>query len=183
MSGPHYEGSGDLIWMGHTLLISETLMDPAQAQVLLPALAREIAYFNGPDKWLTILMNIYPRSGGWLFFLGITGNWIWLPAAISGNWWKHWQHERVLDTDAFVHSAGQSAWLLHDLRRQRYELQCKNQIDTSWPTLLERIDHLETLIGKEEIQMQNQNIRPVPSQITGNTSPATKQLKRGTTDK
>jgi hypothetical protein len=176
----YYEGKGPLLWQGHTLVISEALMDPAQTAVLLPALAREIAHCNGPDKWLTSLMTSYPRRTGGLVFLAITGNWIWLPALISGNWWHHWQHERVLDIDAFVHAAGQSAWLLHDLRRQRYEIQKAGAVDTSWPTLLERIDHLEMLIGKEATQMKNQNIKPAPTQIAGLASPTPRQLKRGT---
>jgi hypothetical protein len=176
----YYEGRGPLLWQGHTLVISEALMDPAQTEVLLPALAREIASFNGPDKWLTSLITSYPRRIGGLIAFAITGNWIWLPAFISDDWWKHWQHERVLDIDAFVHAAGQSTWLLHDLHRQRYEIQKAGAVDTSWPTLLERIDHLEMLIGKEKIQMKNQNIKPAPAPIAGGASPTPQQLKRGT---
>jgi hypothetical protein len=176
----YYEGPGPLLWQGHTLVISEALMDPANSEALLPALAREIAAYNGPDRWLTSLMASYPRRTRGLIFFAITGNWIWLSALIGRDWWKHWQRERVLDIDAFVHTAGQSAWLLHDLRRQRYENQKAGAVDTSWPTLLERIDHLQMLIGKEATQMKNQHIKPAPTPVAGGASPTPTQLKRGT---
>ena len=176
----YYQGRGPLLWQGHTLIISEALIDPANTAVLLPALAREIATYNGPDKWLTRLMASYPRRTGGLICFAITGNWIWLPAFIGRDWWIYWQHERVLDIDAFVHAAGQSAWLLHDLQRQRNESQQAGAVDTSWPTLLERIDHLQMLIGKEATQMKNQHIKPAPSPITGGASPTPTQFKRGT---
>src|SRR6266496_158308 len=36
--------------------------------------------------------------------------------------------------DAFVYATGQSTWLLHDLCRQRYEIQKADAVDTSWPS-------------------------------------------------
>ena len=33
--------------------------------------------------------------------------------------------------DAFVYATGQSTWLLHDLRCQRYEIQKADAVDTS----------------------------------------------------
>lgn len=180
----YYQGQGSLLWKGSTLLISERLIDPAQAGEFLPALAKEIAHFNGPARWLTPLMNSYPQTPGLMFFLAITGNWLWFPSIIRTDWWEHWQHEQKLDIDAFVHFAGQSAWLLHDLRRQYYEIQNAGLIDTSSPTLNERIDHLEALMDKEELQMKNQNIKPAPAQIPGGRQAAkTKRLKQGTGEK
>jgi hypothetical protein len=175
----YYQGQGPLLWKGSTLLISEWLIDQAQAEILLPALARQLAYFNGPERWLTPLMNSYPQSSGYLFFLAITGNWLWFPAMIRADWWEHWQHEHVLDIDTFVHAAGESAWLLHDLRRQYYEIQSAGAIDTASPTLLERIDHLEMLIDKEAIQMKNQHIKPAPARLTKGQAAKTKLLKQG----
>ncbi|HEU5375524.1 MAG TPA: hypothetical protein VFV38_08810 [Ktedonobacteraceae bacterium] len=179
----YYQGKGPLLWKGSTLLISEWFLDPAQGEIFLPALARQIAYFNGPEKGLTLLMNSYPRSIGHMIFNAVTGNWLWFPALISEDWWEHWQHEQVLDVDAFVHAAGQSAWLLHDLRRQYYEIQRAGTIDTSRPTLLERIDHLEMLTDKEATQMKNQNINPAPAQLSPGQATTTRQLKQGNKQK
>ncbi len=152
----YYEGEGELFFQGKRLLVPEKLLDPAQTEVLLPALARKLAYYNGPDWKLGKLMDCYPNSVG---LLALTGNFIWLPVIITSTWWKQWKAEQTLEIDRFVHACGQSPALLHDLRKMRYDYQRDNVIDSSWPTLAERIDQLEMLIGQEQLQMKNQGIQ------------------------
>jgi hypothetical protein len=174
----YYEGSGPLLWKGRTLIIPETLLDPARTEDLLPALARKIARYNGPDLWLHGLMDLYPRRFSLL--LTMTGNFIWLPWLVKHKRWSRWQGERILEIDHFVHWLGQSPALLHQLRQRRYKNQQEGVVDTSWPTLLERIDQLEMLIGKEQLQMKNQGITPKEPPMVADQQATPLRIQSGT---
>jgi hypothetical protein len=148
-----------LFWKGRILVVPEHLLNPTQVENFLPRLAREVARYNGPDLWLWQVFHAYPRHSGLLIF---TGNWLWLPTLVQTYLYKRWRGERTLSLDIFVHFAGQNAWLQHDLRKQRYEIQQVGGIETSWPPLMERIDQLEALEKIEQAQIHNQGIIKAP---------------------
>lgn len=163
----YYQGNGPIFWKGRTLVVPEDLLEPAKREEFLPRLAREIAYYNGPDLWLSQVFAAYPYRLGILI---ITGNWLWLPGLIRTFLYPRWLGERKLWTDIFVHAAGQSDWLLHGLRKRRYELQAQHIPDTSWPPLMERIDQLEALQQIEQEQIAILGIIKVPQRLAPKTS-------------
>jgi len=66
-----------LEWKEGLLILPEALLNPTQLHLLLPLLARHLAYYNGPDLRLQRAWDTYPDHTFWL--LTLSGNFLWVP--------------------------------------------------------------------------------------------------------
>jgi hypothetical protein len=80
-----------------------------------------------------------------------------VPLAVAQKCEKRWEameRDHVLDRDRFAYYCGQGKRLRRRLQFQLDALTQDNLPDNAIPTLLERIDHLNSLIGREAIQVK-----------------------------
>ena len=172
----YYQGDGPILWSGRTLILPEAMLQSPEALSRRQAdLARELGRYTFGDLRLRAWMALTPRRTSAFFVL--TGNFVWLPRIVHASW-ERWQAERTLQLDCFVHWTGQGSALLHELLARRQDNQQKNLTDTSWPTLSERIDQLEMLLGIEQEQKENQGIRPKAEPAAAAGALAARSAKR-----
>ncbi len=144
----------EFFWEGGELVICQAYLSPKeeQAELLLPLLARLLHDYNSPVALVERLFRIahLANESGWGWFL-------FLPASVAFACERKWQameRERVLDRDRFAWKCWEGKRLRQLLRRQLVDLEETGQLDTSVPTLTERIDHLKSLLRQEADQVR-----------------------------
>ena len=144
----------EFFWHNGTLVINRAYIGPKeeQATILLPLLAR-----------LLYDCNTSNRTVEYLFHLAHLAEQIWwiswalrLPIAVAQRCKRQWDlmaRERVLERDWFAYVLGQGKQLRKWLRLQLQDRTDNNLPDNEIPTLAERIDHLDSLLNREERQV------------------------------
>jgi hypothetical protein len=83
--------------------------------------------------------------------------------------WEQWKARRVYDADTFAHYLGEGESLEYRLRHWHTELEQAGRLYTIVPSLIERIEHLETLRKEEHRQLLELGFVPgEPSFVTDN---------------
>jgi hypothetical protein len=80
-----------------------------------------------------------------------------VPLYVAHKCKRHWEaleRERVLDRDWFAYACGQGTQLRKWLRLQLKDRTDNDLPDNAIPTLAERIDHLDSLLNREERQVK-----------------------------
>lgn len=162
-----YDGGGQQMhWYKHTLLIPKDFLDMKWRHALLPELARQLMYYNAPDLRVFELLNSYPRSALATFFFLATFNFLWVPTLVKNSAGERWQGERVLDSDLYACTIGEAMWLRTRLHAELEALQLEGLIDSSFPTLDERIEQINAFINEEATQLRALSYTRSPSQKT-----------------
>lgn len=174
--GFYYRKGNRLEWEGMIPILPEELLTPEWIHLLLPSLAHHLAYYHSPDWKLQTEWECYPSHSPW--WLAMTGNFLWLPVLDKRlAHWEEWQARRVHDADTFAHYLGEGQSLEHQLRRWHRELEQAGKPDTSVPTLIERIGHLEALRKEEHRQMHELGLMPAEPPLVADN--IVLQLDRG----
>jgi hypothetical protein len=145
----------EIYWKAGHLIINQAYIGPKseQTEILLPFLARLLYDNNSSDHLVKNLFQL-AHEGETHWFCA------WLlvvPLAIAQKCEKRWEameRDHVLDRDRFAYYCGQGKRLRRGLRLQLDALTQDNLPDNAIPTLVERIDHLNSLIGREAIQVK-----------------------------
>jgi len=119
----------------------------------LPFLARLLYDENSPDRLVNHLFQLaHVGESLWL------SSWLLAPALSVARKcetrWDEMERDHVLDRDYFAYLCGQGKRLRIALRHQLNDRIQQNQPDNAIPTLVERIDHLDSLIGREARQVK-----------------------------
>src|SRR5215470_18780231 len=144
-----------LYWKNGELVINQAYLGAKQEQtdILLPLLARLLHDYNSPDhlvEWLFRLARVADASALWAWVF-------WLPSRVASTCERQWfalERDRVLDYDRFAYWCGEGKRLRRLLQSQLAERIARKQPDNAVPTLAERIDHLDSLIGREARQVK-----------------------------
>jgi hypothetical protein len=145
----------EMYWIGENLIINQAYIGsrPEQVELLLPFLARLLYDNNSPDHRVKQLFRIAREGEARAFCAWILA----LPLLIAKKCEKRWEvmeRDHVLDRDRFAYYCGQGKRLRRGLQYQ-LEYRVQHDIpDNSIPTLVERIDHLDSLIGREASQVK-----------------------------
>lgn len=157
-------------WVNEQLIIDQTYLTPAQEhiEVLHPLLARSLYQYNSPQALVEILLRFsqLASTSRWRY-------WFWLPLWIARSCECQWQaleRDRILDQDRFAYWCGSGRRLRSVLRQHLQEKQAHNMPDNTVPTLIERIDHLDSLL-KQEAQQLNR-LKTAYTAFLQNTSSA-----------
>ena len=145
----------EMYWQDGNLVINRGYMGykEEQANILLPLIARLLFDYNTPVLLVEHLFRLAHVAEQTQFTAWL----LTLPLYIEQKCEQHWQtqeRERVLDRDWFAYACGEGPLLRRLLRLQLKERTEKNLPDNAIPTLVERIDHLDSLLGREEKQVQ-----------------------------
>jgi hypothetical protein len=158
--GFYYWKSKQLKWEGGYLVIPEEYLVPEKIDILKPLLAYLLARYNS-DVPEPSELDDYPDYVPGRWFLALSGNFLWLPV-----WYKHkveTQHlydirlsetNQVYEADQFAVYLGQGEALEALLRQVNDELEQRQMVDQTVPTLISRIGHLEVLNRKEREAMR-----------------------------
>jgi hypothetical protein len=134
-------------------ILPEELLVPERIHELLPLLAHHLAWYNsGVVYGAAMPGNLAYLSDDYKLGLILTGNFLWLPIKVS--------HVitpimTVHDADTFAVYLGQGPALELLLRRTLMDLERRGKEDNNYPTLRERIGHLEALNTLERDHMRN----------------------------
>jgi hypothetical protein len=163
-----YREDGQAEWENGELVLPKHLLTPERIHELLPFLARLLRRYNAPEVMTPEDLEDYPDHTllpSWILLL--TGNFLWLLVSYKHSieedsliQQKHQTIAEVHEDDAFAVTLGQGPDLEHTLRFFEQTLQERGQVDTSRPTLSERIGHLEVLNEKERQEMRNLGLKP-----------------------
>jgi hypothetical protein len=139
-------------------VLPEELLVSERIHELLPLLAHHLASYNaGALSCAAMPGNSTYISGCSMMGLILTGNFLWLTMkvydAISPSMTVH-------DADSFAVYLGQGPALELLLRRALAELERQAKEDNSYPTLRERIGHLEVMNSQERELMRNLGLNP-----------------------
>jgi hypothetical protein len=139
-------------------ILPEELLVPERIHELLPLLAHHLTWYNAGALYVTAMPgNPAYISGGCMLGLILTGNFLWLPIkvfdAITPILTVH-------EADSFAVYLGQGPALELLLRRALTDLERHGKEDSSYPTLRERIGHLEALNTLERVHMRNLGLNP-----------------------
>lgn len=145
----------EMYWIAGNLVINQAYIGTktAQTDILLPFLARLLYEENSPDHLVELLFQIaHVGEALWI------SSWLlMIPLYVAQKCEKRWEameRDHVLDRDRFAYDCGEGKRLRRWLQG-RLEQRTKNdQPDNSIPTLAERIDHLDSLIGREARQVK-----------------------------
>ena len=162
----HANPERDLYWVSGELVINQAYLSPKpeQTDILLPLVARLLHDYNSPVAMVDLLLHL-ARLGKASRLCRLL---LWLPLLVATSSEQRWQgleRDRVLDKDRFAHDCGEGKRLRRLLRRQ-LEQRTQDQLpDNAVPTLAERIDHLDSLIGREARQIKELRaaLPPAPS--------------------
>jgi hypothetical protein len=151
----HANPEQDLYWRSGELVINQAYLSPRpeQTDILLPLLARLLHDYNSPDRLVERLLHLAHVADSsmlctWLLLLPL------MVASACERRWQALERDRVLDRDRFAHWCGEGKRLRRLLRRQLEQRIRDRQPDNAIPTLAERIDHLDSLIGREARQVK-----------------------------
>jgi hypothetical protein len=137
-------------WVGKTLVLNQGIIgpQPEQSDLLLPLLARLLHDSHSPIREVELLFHLATLAQG--LFVCRLMLWPVLDVAKGGHErWQALERDRVLDRDRFAYWCGQGWRLRKLLRRQLDTLKQHHQPDNAVPTLAERLDHLDSLLGPE----------------------------------
>jgi hypothetical protein len=156
-----YYRKGNLLeWDVATQLpvLPEELLVSERVHELLPLLAHHLAWYNADALYVASMPgNHASLSSGCMLCLILTGNFVWLPLkvvdAITPIMTVH-------DADTFAFYLGQGPALELLLRRALTDLERRGQEDNNFPTLRERIGHLEVLNAHEQELMRKLGLYP-----------------------
>jgi hypothetical protein len=162
----YYHENASLDYRGIFPVLPEALLTEERYEELLPFLAHHLYWYNLQEKSTNFPAHI-PVPGPVRLFLLITGNFLWLPA----DYCEHLietcvqqlivqQITGILEADAFAVLLGQGPALEQQLRLFQKEMKERGLKDTSTPTIVERIGHLEVLNEQER-----QTVRRLISKI------------------
>ncbi|HLG76507.1 MAG TPA: hypothetical protein VKX46_08830, partial [Ktedonobacteraceae bacterium] len=145
----------ELFWRDGILIINRSYIGPRkeQAEILLPLLARMLYDYNTPNRLvehLFHLAHVAEHSCLATVFLAIP----LIAAQRCERQWQRLERERVLERDWFAYACGQGPGLRKQVRLQLQERTDNDLPDNTIPTLAERIDHLDSLLGREERQVE-----------------------------
>lgn len=150
----HVNLERNLYWIAGELVINQAYIGPKpeQTEILLPLLARLLHDYNGPDHLIEQLLCLAQlgKASVWGLFL-------WLPILVALSCERHWQaleRDRVLDRDRFAWWCGEGSRLRKLLRVHLNDQIACGQADNTVPTLIERIDHLDSLLKREARQVK-----------------------------
>ena len=151
----HANPEQDLYWVSRELVINQAYLspEPEQTAILLPLVARLLYDYNSPDHLVEVLLYL-ARLGKASKLCCLL---LWLPLLVAHHCERAWQaleRDRVLDKDRFAHDCGEGKRLRRLLHRQLEQRIQKRLPDNAVPTLAERIDHLDSLIGREARQVK-----------------------------
>jgi hypothetical protein len=134
-------------------VLPEELLVPERIYELVPLLAHHLAWYNAEALQVAAMPgNPAYISGDRMLGLILTGNFIWLPMKVFDTIETSMT---VHEADSFAAYLGQGSALELLLRRALADLERQGKEDNSYPTLRERIGHLEALNGHERELMQN----------------------------
>jgi hypothetical protein len=146
----------EMYWRDGELVINRAYIGPKeeQADILLPLLARLLYDYNTPDQVVEKLFHLaHLAERMWLT------EWLLaVPLYVQMKCEQQWEalaRERVLDRDRFAYFCGQGPRLRKWLRLQLKDRTENGQLDNTIPTLAERIEHLDSLLFREEQQVQH----------------------------
>lgn len=171
-----------LYWSQNDLILPINLIstDQAKAEILLPYLGRLLSDYQSPEipqvEVLFDCLRLARKHAYTRFFLGLTV----LLARSCEDQWHASEPERVLDRDRFAFWLGQGKRLRKQLKNRLDLLNAQGLPDNTIPTLMERIDHIGSLIRKEARQLK-QLRETVPS--VGQPPSAPTAERRETEDK
>ena len=145
----------EMYWKAGNLVINQAYIGPKseQTELLLPFLARLLYDNNSSDHLVKTLFQL-AHEGDAQWFCAL---FLMVPLAVAQKCEKRWEameRDHVLDRDRFAYYCGQGKRLRRGLQFQLDALTQDNLPDNAIPTLLERIDHLNSLIGREAIQVK-----------------------------
>lgn len=145
----------EIYWQDGRLVVNRTYIGykDEQADILLPQLARRLYDCNAPDRIVEQLFRLadvalHSWIAQWLLALPL------YVAQKCEQRWEELERERVLDRDWFAYACDQGPRLRKWLRVQLKDRTDNGLPDNTIPTLAERIDHLDSLLGREEQQVQ-----------------------------
>lgn len=145
----------EIYWQDEKLVINRAYIGykDEQADILLPQLARRLYDCNTLDRIVERLFHLtHVALRSWI------AQWLLaLPLYVAGKCEQHWEElerERELDRDWFAYACDQGPRLRQWLRIQLKDRTDNGLPDNTIPTLAERIDHLDSLLGREEQQVQ-----------------------------
>lgn len=151
----HANPEQEMYYVNGNLILNEAYigLTAEQSDILLPILARLLYNYNSPDALVERLFEL-ARIGeaSWFSAWMLT-----LPLSIAQHHQERWnalEKEHVLDRDRFANDCGEGKRLRKLLQNQRKWLNENNLPDNTIPTLIERIDHLDSLIIREARQFQ-----------------------------
>lgn len=163
----------ELYWSHGHLILNQVYLGalPEQTDVLLPLLARLLYNCNSPDQIVEQIFRwAHFAEASWLcsWMLSLT---LYIQQKCEARW-KVMERERVLDRDRFAHYCGEAKRLRKLLRRILEERRENNLPDNAIPSLTERINHLDGLIGREARQVKRlrdalPSSLPAPPPATG----------------
>ncbi len=161
-----YRKGGRLEWERGILVLPEERLTPARIHEILPFLAVALADYNAEQMTEEETYG-FPDHVPLAPLLFFTGNFLWLlvaykhategQVAIDGAARKK---QQILERDEFAVLLGQGPALEHQLRRMEEELKRRMEIDTSIPTLVERIGRLSVLNEQERKEMRALGLTP-----------------------
>jgi hypothetical protein len=145
----------ELYWRDGHLVINRAWIGPKdeQADILLPQVARRLYDCNTPDRIVEQLFHLaHVALRSWI------AQWLLaVPLSVQLKCEQRWEaleRERVLDRDWFAYACDQGPRLRKWLRMQLKDRGDLDLPDNAIPTLAERIDHLDSLLNREEQQLQ-----------------------------
>jgi len=143
---------------------------PEQVVVLMPLVARLLHDYNSPVAWVERLLRMaeLARTSAWYSLL------LPLPLIVARSCERRWQaaeQERVLDRDRFAWQCDEGGRLRKLLVHQLAYLDRANKPDNEIPTLAERIDHLDSLLGTEGRQVKELRATLPPASTTPPAAP------------
>ncbi len=122
-------------------------------ELLLPFLARLLYDNNSSDHLVKTLFQL-AHEGDAQWFCAL---FLMVPLAVAQKCEKRWEameRDHVLDRDRFAYYCGQGKRLRRWLQFQQDALTQDELSDNAIPPLLERIDQLNSLIGREASQVK-----------------------------
>ena len=145
----------EMYWREGNLILNQEYIGPEseQSDILLPLLARLLYECNSPDH----LVELFFRSAHCAQTSWFTSLIFALPLSVARQSEARWQileREHVLDRDLFAYLCGEGKRLRKLLRHALAQRNQEDLPDNTIPTLAERIDHLDSLIGREAKQIK-----------------------------
>lgn len=156
----------ELYWRDGNLVIHRAYIGPKEEQtdILLPLLARLLYDCNTPSLLVERLFHLtHVAERSWLTAWPLTVL-LYISQGCEQQW-RAMERERVLERDWFANALGQGPRLRKWLRLQLQDRTENSVLDTTIPTLAERIDHLDSLLAREKRQVERlRHILPSPPQ-------------------
>jgi hypothetical protein len=145
----------EIYWKAGHLVMNQAYIGPKsrQTEILLPFLARMLYDNNSSDHLVKTLFQLAHEGETHWFCAWLLA----VPLVVAQKCEKRWEameRDHVLDRDRFAYYCGQGKRLRRGLQVQLDALTQDGLPDNAIPTLIERIDHLNSLIGREAVQVK-----------------------------